>query len=70
MTDNSRWTLWRQDDNGSSAVIATSLTKEAAKARMAELEARGHKQHYWIEEDTTDERVSGRPNRRNRSMPN
>ena len=48
---SNQWTLWRQDDNGSRSVIATQLEREDAKSRLAELEARGHKQHYWIEQD-------------------
>ncbi len=53
MDEQSRWTLWRQDDNGSSAIIEASLSQQDAKARQKELEDRGHKQLYWIEPDTS-----------------
>lgn len=43
------WTLWRQDDNGASAVIERFETREDAAEKLAALEARGHKQFYWIE---------------------
>ncbi|MEN9020281.1 MAG: hypothetical protein ABF370_07220 [Verrucomicrobiales bacterium] len=46
MSEATTWTLWRQDDNGSSAVIARRLEKSVAESRLAELEPRGHKQHY------------------------
>jgi lactoylglutathione lyase len=51
MTSISQWTLWRQDDNGSSAIISKHLAKSDAESKLAELESRGHKQHYWIEPD-------------------
>ncbi|MFN0127661.1 MAG: VOC family protein [Verrucomicrobiales bacterium] len=44
-----KWSLWRQDDNGSSVIIEQHLDKVDADSRLSELEARGHKQHYWIE---------------------
>ena len=53
MGNREKWTLWRQDDNGSSAVIGAQLAYEEAEAKLRELEARGHKQHYWIERDET-----------------
>ena len=43
------WTVWRQDDNGNHFVVREGLTHEEAKRTAAELEARGHKQRYWIE---------------------
>ena len=50
-----KWTLWRQDDNGSSAVIDLFDSRVAAEEKLRELEERGHKQHYWIEEDEGEE---------------
>ncbi|MEM7384030.1 MAG: VOC family protein, partial [Verrucomicrobiota bacterium] len=55
---SSRWTLWRQDDNGSSAIISRHLEKNVATTRMAELEARGDRQHYWIEEEVSQTRLN------------
>ena len=49
MSGSRKWTLWRQDDNGSSAMIVGGLSKEDAESRRSELEARGHKQYYWVE---------------------
>ena len=48
---DSNWSLWRQDDNGSSTVIERNLDRSEANLRLKELEARGHKQHYWIERE-------------------
>jgi len=45
-----RWQLKRQDDHGNRYVIADFDSKEAASQMMAEYEAKGHKQTYWIEE--------------------
>ncbi len=45
-----RWQLNRQDDHGNRYVIANFDSKEAASQMMAEYEAKGHKQTYWIEE--------------------
>lgn len=52
-----RWVVWRQDDKGQQFVMMTTYgTREEAEAAAAELEARGHKQHYWVErEDHRDE---------------
>lgn len=44
----SEWVLWRQDDNGVRAEVARFAAEEQARARAAELEARGHKQTYWV----------------------
>jgi len=48
-TRPARWTLWRQDDNGTTVAIAQGLSHAEAQTRLAELEARGHKQFYWLE---------------------
>lgn len=55
----SSWTVYRQDDTGNRFVVRTGLPHEDASKLAAELEARGHKQLYWVEADgTTIERSS------------
>jgi hypothetical protein len=43
-----RWIVWRQDDHGNRAQVAVFGTKAEADRRTEELEARGHKQLYWV----------------------
>jgi hypothetical protein len=43
-----RWIVWRQDDHGNRAQVATFDTKAEAARRADELEALGHKQLYWV----------------------
>lgn len=51
------WEVWRQDDNGNRYVVrrfpASSADQDeahsAAEALAAEMEARGHKQTYWVQ---------------------
>jgi len=43
-----RWTVWRQDDNGNRFEVARKDSRDAAERLAAELEARGHKQLYWV----------------------
>ncbi len=45
------WAVHRQDDNGNQFVVRTGLDREEAIRLASELEARGHKQLYWIEAD-------------------
>jgi hypothetical protein len=42
------WVVWRQDDNGNRFVVARRESREEADALAAEMEARGHKQLYWV----------------------
>lgn len=42
------WTVWRQDDNGNRFVVAHHSDRSAADSQAAEMEARGHKQTYWV----------------------
>ena len=42
------WTVWRQDDNGVVAEVATLPTREDAQKICDQLEAKGHKQTYWV----------------------
>jgi hypothetical protein len=44
-----RWRLWRQDDNGHRAVVASFTALRKARSTLAELEASAHKQMYWLE---------------------
>ena len=39
----------RQDDNGNRFVVAEIASETAARAIARELEARAHKQMYWVE---------------------
>ena len=41
--------LWRQDDNGNRVRIGTFDSLATAEGARDTLEARGHKQLYWIE---------------------
>jgi hypothetical protein len=45
------WGVHRQDDNGNRFVVQTGLSREEAEQLVAELEARGHKQVYWAEQE-------------------
>ncbi len=49
-SEQCRWELWRQDDNGVRVLIASFEEQEAALAAMARFESHHHKQTYWIEE--------------------
>jgi hypothetical protein len=42
------WVVWRQDDNGNRYVVRRLASRAAAEKLAAELEARGHKQLYWV----------------------
>lgn len=44
------WCLWRQDDNGNRVLIRCFADRRAAERMRDEMEARGHKQLYWVEE--------------------
>ncbi|MEM6930145.1 MAG: hypothetical protein AAF602_24610 [Myxococcota bacterium] len=43
------WELRRQDDHGNVFVVDVYADRTAAEAACAALEARGHKQMYWVE---------------------
>lgn len=47
------WSVYRQDDNGNRFVVSTQLNREEAELLVAEFEARGHKQVYWVEPELT-----------------
>ncbi|MEV6979604.1 SPOR domain-containing protein [Kitasatospora sp. NPDC093806] len=41
--------VMRQDDNGNRFLVVGGVEREGAERIAAELEARGHKQLYWVE---------------------
>lgn len=43
-----RWVVWRQDDNGNQFEVARFESREEAERLAATMEARGHKQIYWV----------------------
>ncbi|MFG5863402.1 hypothetical protein [Metapseudomonas sp. CR1201] len=43
------WCVKRLDDNGNVFVLRDRLTRDEAERLMAEYQARGHKQSYWVE---------------------
>lgn len=45
---NSRWQLWRQDDNGNQFLIAVYPSERAALCVANTFESLGHKQTYWV----------------------
>jgi hypothetical protein len=46
------WTAWRQDDNGNRYEVSRYDSRAEADAVAARIEARGHKQTYWVEPST------------------
>lgn len=42
------WIVWRQDDNGNQFEVARKDSRAAAEELAATMEARGHKQLYWV----------------------
>ena len=42
------WQLWRQDDNGQKFLVEAFPEREPAESLLRALEARGHKQTYWL----------------------
>jgi hypothetical protein len=45
----SPWAVFRQDDHGHRALVRQTEDRAEAERLLAEYEARGHKQTYWIE---------------------
>jgi uncharacterized protein YhfF len=45
-----RWRLFRQDDHGNRTLVRDTADRAEAERLLAEFEAKGHKQVYWIEE--------------------
>ena len=52
----STYRVMRQDDAGNQFVVETGLSKQDADALVEKYEAKGHKQTYWAELETTDSR--------------
>ncbi|MEU7819498.1 hypothetical protein [Catellatospora sp. NPDC049133] len=46
--EQDRWVVWRQDDNGNRYEVRRCDTRAEAEQLAAEMEARGHKQLYWV----------------------
>jgi hypothetical protein len=45
-----RWVVWRQDDNGNRFEVNRYESRAEAEEVAATMEARGHKQIYWVAE--------------------
>ena len=45
-----RWIVWRQDDNGNRFEVNRYGSRAEADEVAATMEARGHKQIYWVAE--------------------
>jgi hypothetical protein len=43
-----RWVVWRQDDNGNRFEVARKDSRADAEELAVTMEARGHKQLYWV----------------------
>jgi hypothetical protein len=43
-----QWIVWRQDDNGNRFEVARRRSRAEAEELAAMMEARGHKQTYWV----------------------
>jgi hypothetical protein len=50
-----RYSLFREDDNGARFLIDHFDSRDEAERRAAELAHGGHKQHYFIEPATSDQ---------------
>lgn len=42
------WIVWRQDDHGNRAEVARFIFQDEADELCKTMEARGHKQLYWV----------------------
>jgi hypothetical protein len=47
--ERDEWVVWRQDDNGHRFRVSCHDDKTEAEAKAEEMQARGHKQLYWVE---------------------
>lgn len=56
------WQLWRQDDNGQKFLVDTFASAAEATQALETLEARQHKQIYWLA-TTRDESLAASPPR-------
>jgi hypothetical protein len=51
-TGGPSWSVWRQDDNGNLFMVRGGLTEQAALTLLRSLEREGHKQTYWVKEES------------------
>ena len=42
------WVVWRQDDNGNRFEVARRSSRSEAEQLATTMEARGHRQIYWV----------------------
>ena len=42
------WIVWRQDDNGNRYEVTRKQSQADAEELAATMQARGHKQLYWV----------------------
>jgi hypothetical protein len=47
-TGAATWIVWRQDDHGNRAEVARVFVQAEADDLVRTMEARGHKQLYWV----------------------
>jgi hypothetical protein len=47
-TGTGTWIVWRQDDHGNRAEVARFTFEDEADELSRTMEARGHKQLYWV----------------------
>lgn len=50
------WSVWRIDDNGNTFLLRAHLERAEADRLVAEFTARGHKQMYWAEPESSPAR--------------
>jgi hypothetical protein len=50
---DAKWSVWRTDDTGNTFLVRENLSHEEATRLVAEFEARGHKQTYFAEQQST-----------------
>lgn len=53
-----RWAVWRIDDNGNTFIVREHLHHDEAERLVAEFTARGHKQMYWTERESSPQHHS------------
>jgi len=53
--------VWRQDDNGNRSEVARVPSRGDADALAATMEARGHRQIYWVAKPSQVQRGIDRP---------
>lgn len=46
------FSVWRLDDNNNAFLVRDRLTEEEALALVREYEGRGHRQAYWVKNET------------------